>query len=179
MEANQHLTQELEFLKRRIRKLEALAGVREVFSEYSLYADLGQWDKVTALFSNDATLQITGYGNYAGVNYDGEFVSRDRIIKYYDEVTPEVLPKNKHNIIPKPIQFDDGGEFAFAYLIAYLVGADNQAGGIYEAILERQDNESWHFLKLRCVNTSKLSVADSIVGIEEFSRGLDFGFARP
>ena len=171
MESDDRLAQELEALKRRLSKIEALEGARGIFSEYSLYADLGQWNNVAALFSDHATLQIVGYGNYAGINYDGEFISRNRIIKYYDEVTPDVLPKNKHNIIPKIIIFDGSGEFRFAYLIAYLVGADNQAGGLYEVLLKRHNDDSWRFLKLRCVNTSNQSVADSIIGLPKFLEG--------
>lgn len=176
MNSNEQLVQELNSLKCRVQKMEALEGVRDVFTRYSLYADLGQWNKVSTLFSDDGILQIVGYGNYAGINYDGEFRSRSRIIEYYDEVLPDVLPKNKHNIIPKTIKFDNSDQFKYAYLIAYLVGADNQAGGVYEAVLERRSDQTWCFLKLRCVNASKLAVQESIVGIDKISEDLDAEF---
>lgn len=173
MKVHGRLDNDIEDLKYRVMKIESIESIHNVFSEYSLKMDLGLWGDVSTLFTSSAILEIAGYENYGGVNYDGTIVGRDSIAKYYDESTPDALPKNKHNIIPKPITFDNSGKFLTAYLVAYLVGADNQIGGLYEAALKRNTNDIWQFLKLRCVNTYKKSVAESILGIETFCEDLE------
>ena len=158
------LTEEQRDLSLRLRKLEGYEAIRNVFSEYSLRADCGRWNDVASLFSLNGVLKVSGYGNYGGVNYDGVFKTRLGIKKYYDSVTPSTLPKGKHNIIPKSIELNTSGTFWTAYMVAYLIGADNHAGGIYEAILTQCDDDSWRFLKLSCVNTLKKNVCDVLEG---------------
>ncbi|MGB2179414.1 MAG: nuclear transport factor 2 family protein [Porticoccaceae bacterium] len=173
MVIDKNLEDEIKDLRRRVMKIESIESIHSVFSEYSLKMDLGLWGEVSALFTKNAILEIVGYENYGGVDYDGIILGRDNIAKFYDESTPDTLPKNKHNIIPKPIKFDHSGNFLTAYLVAYLVGADNQIGGLYEAALKRSKTCAWRFLKLRCVNTYKKSVSESVIGHDTFFQNLE------
>ena len=152
----------------RLRKLEAYENIRAVFADYSLSADQGRWSDVASLFCINGALIVSGYGKYGGVDYDGVFSTRVGILQYYDTVMPDELPKSKHNIIPKNISLGTGSQNWTAYVVSYLIGADNHAGGIYEAFLREVDAGSWQFLKLSCVNTAKRNISDVIVGEAEF-----------
>ena len=158
-------TQELEA---RIESLETTVGIQRTLASYSVLVDLGRWEDVGNLFTEDATLEISGYGSLDGVDYDGIHKTRAAITAYYAGNNPGLVgpPLSKHNIIPGPIQDDGGGSAVF---IAYLLDMPpktpgNPGGGLYEARMKRQDDGSWKFAHLRIVATGTTRVAEAISG---------------
>lgn len=158
----------IEELEARLEALETTIGIQRVFASYSLLVDLGRWDEVGNLFTEDATLEIAGYGSLDGVDYDGVHRTRPAIIAYYagNNAGRAGPPRSKHNIIPGPIS--DGGDGS-AVLIAYLLETPprtpgNPGGGLYEARMKRQSDRTWKFAHLRIVATGETAVADAIAG---------------
>ena len=158
----------IEELEARIESLETTVGIQRVLAEYSVVVDMGLWEEVGKLFTEDATLEICGYGSLDGVDYDGVHKTRPAITAYYAGNNPGLVgpPKSKHNIIPGPIQDDGGGSAVF---IAYLLDMPprtpgNPGGGLYEARMKRQADGSWKFAHLRIVATATTRVAEAITG---------------
>uniref|UniRef100_UPI0035144FBA hypothetical protein n=1 Tax=Neptunomonas phycophila TaxID=1572645 RepID=UPI0035144FBA len=76
MVIDKNLEDEIKDLRRRVMKIESIESIHSVFSEYSLKMDLGLWGEVSALFTKNAILEIVGYENYGGVDYDGIILGR-------------------------------------------------------------------------------------------------------
>ncbi|HJN92328.1 MAG TPA: nuclear transport factor 2 family protein [Dehalococcoidia bacterium] len=157
-----------EELEARIESLETTVGIQRALASYSLLVDLGRWEDVGNLFTEDAILEIAGYGSLGGIDYDGVHRTRPAITAYYAGNSPGLVgpPRSKHNIIPGPISDDGGGSAVF---IAYLLETPprtrgNPGGGLYEARMRRQSDGTWKFAHLRIVATGETRVAEAISG---------------
>ncbi len=158
---------DLEQLAARLARLEAFEGAQHTLREYAVEIDCGHWDTVGGLFTEDARLEVVGYGSLEGVDYDGAWRGRQAIRDYYAGNNPDHVgpPRSKHNILQGPIQLDGDDELTMlAYFDMPPKTPGNPGGGVYEARLRREDDGRWRFAHLRIVSTGETPVLEAISG---------------
>ncbi len=132
------LARALEGLERRVRRLHAIAQIENLIGAYGYYLDKQRWDDFAALFAEDATLEISQRGVYAG---------RASIRRALELFGPEgVEPHHLHNHqqLQPLIHVSSDGRRAWARSRAFGQLGVYQGGGIWhgavyenEFVLER------------------------------------------
>ncbi|MFC1895962.1 nuclear transport factor 2 family protein [Thermodesulfobacteriota bacterium] len=156
----------IEELEARVERLEAIAGVERTLRDYAVLVDCGRWNEVTGLFTEDANLEVSGYGGLDGVDYDVTKSGRTTIRDYYAGNYRGVKgpPRTKHNIIAGPIEIEGNEAVAVAYLLDIPPATPgNPGGGIYELRMRRQADGRWRFATMRIVSTGKQTVSEALL----------------
>jgi hypothetical protein len=100
------LEAELASLEHEIELLEASKAVKRLQRAYGYYLDNGLVDEVAALFTEDATVEIAGFG---------VFIGKDRVAELYSALLGDGLGDgqlNDHIITQGVVNVDAGGETA-------------------------------------------------------------------
>ncbi len=151
----------IEELEQRVKYLEAVEGVRRTVYEYLLMHDIPNVvETLISLFTEDATLDISGYGE----SLEGRLVGREAIGGLYRRLESGGVFSGKHSTTNVHIEVD-GDE---ATVISYLdVGTGPKpgvapGGGIYQERLRREDDGRWRFVHKRIIGTGEQTVHDAI-----------------
>jgi len=151
----------IEELEKRVAYLEAVEGVRRTVYEYLLLHDIPNVvEDLICLFTEDATLDISGYGE----SLEGRLVGRDEIGGLYRRLDAGGVATGKHSTTNVHIEID-GDE---ATVISYLdVGTGPKpgvapGGGIYQERLRHEADGRWRFTHKRIIGTGEQTVHDAI-----------------
>jgi ketosteroid isomerase-like protein len=156
------LTEHVEKLEARIRELEAIEGVRATILRYALAHDRGQSEAVANLFTDDARLEIVGFGS----GLDTALSGREAIRKMYHAVDGRFdhNPPSKHVVTNCVISVAGNEAKAITYLDE-LGGPKTErgpGGSIYQDRLLYNSDGGWRFAHKRIVATSSQTVNDAL-----------------
>ena len=153
----------LEQLQDRVEYLEAVEGARRTIQEYLQLHDLpGRVEDLIRLFAEDATLEISGYGEAI----EGTLVGRQNIGDLYRRLEGQRQGPATGKHITTNIHIEIDGDEATA--ISYLgVGAPptdkGPGGGIYQERLRREPDGRWRFTKKRIIATDQIPINEALV----------------
>ena len=152
----------IERLESRIGELEAIEGVRSTILDYALAHDRGQSDAVADLFTQDARLDIAGYGEDLDTTVHG----RDAIRAMYTalDINYANNPPFKHMVTNCHVTVDGVDAVAITYLNE-LGGPKTDmgpGGGLYQDRLRLEADGRWRFAHKRSVATSTQTVNDAL-----------------
>lgn len=152
------LRDEIQRLTTRITELEALHAVRETLLNYTLCHDRGHSNELAALFTEDAKLDISGFGE----NLDTSLSGREAIRQMYQQIDGRSggPPPHKHAIANLRIAIDGDEATAHSYLLDWG-GAPTEhgpGGSMYHERLQRQPDGRWLIKHKRIVCTAELTV---------------------
>ena len=157
-------TQELKSLQAQVNaltsevgRLRDLEAIQRTIYDYCHYHDRGMSDAVANLFTEDATLEITGYGE----RLDTELRGREAIRAMYTRLDASWggPPPSKHVVTNSRIELD-GDE---AIVVTYLAygGERNEkgpGGSLYHERLRKEADGRWRFAHKRIVETTNVTV---------------------
>jgi len=140
------LEDRLATLEREVQRLEDTKAIKRLQRAYGYYLDAGLTDEITALFSDDATVEIGQSGVYVG---------RDSITEYYRYVLDGAAGPgrlNNHMIIQGVVNLADDGMTANGRWRAFMqLGEHGESAiwgdGPYENEYVKEDG-TWKFSKV-------------------------------
>ena len=157
----EELAKRVEALSREVERLSACGGVRATIMNYTLAHDRGQSDNVAALFTEDAVLEISGYGERLDTVLKGREAIRD-MYRALDG-KHDGPPAYKHVITNDRIEVDGDEAVAITYLDWGGPPTDRgPGGGLYHERLRRCEDGRWRFAHKRIVSTSSQTVDAAI-----------------
>lgn len=159
--AVEELSRRVEELTDEVARLKATEGVRATILDYTLAHDRGQSDLVASLFTEDAMLDISGYGE----NLDTVLKGRDAIRDMYRALDAKHVgpPPFKHVITNNRIEIEGNEAIAITYLDWGGPPSDEgPGGGLYHERLKRCADGRWRFTHKRIVCTSSQTVDAAI-----------------
>ncbi len=152
------LREEVVCLSSRLQKLEAVQAVRQTLLDYTHYHDLGRSRELAQLFTEDAVLDISGYGE----DLDTAITGRDAILDMYArlDARSDGPPPYKHAITNLRIEVDGEQAVASSYLLDWGGDATDRGpgGSVYRERLERQNDGRWLIKHKRIVCTAAMTV---------------------
>ena len=158
LEALHLLQKEIGRLTARVHELEAVQAVRDTLLDYTLYHDRGWSRELAELFTEDATLDIAGFG----VGLDTSISGRAAIREMYAQIDArsDGPPPYKHGITNLRIGVSEDEATASSYLLDWGGEATDQGpgGGMYRDRLVRQPDGRWLIKHKRIVSTAGLTV---------------------
>lgn len=160
-ETVEELSVRVEALTREIEHLRAAEGIRTTIMNYTLAHDRGQSDLVADLFTEDATLEISGYGE----RLDTVLTGREAIRDMYRALDGkhDGPPPYKHVVTNNRIEIDGDDAIAITYLDWGGPPTDQgPGGGLYHERLKRCPDGRWRFSHKRIVCTSSQTVDAAI-----------------
>ncbi|MEJ0039340.1 MAG: nuclear transport factor 2 family protein [Gammaproteobacteria bacterium] len=126
-------------LELRVERLKAVDDVERLNAQYGFYVDKSMQDAISALFTENATLEILGRG---------VFIGRDRIYEYMRRLgAPQVGTLFNHMQLGPVVHISDDGQSArIRVRLLVMFGQDGRAAqwgeGIYENTFVK-DNGVW------------------------------------
>ena len=152
----------IEALETRIRELESTEAVRRTIIDYAIAHDRGMSDTVADLFTEDAALDIAGYGP----DLDTTIHGRDAIRAMYRALDEKYDndPPFKHMITNCQISIDGDEAVAVTYLAEWGGPKTDEGpgGGLYQDRLRREPGGVWRFAHKRIIATSKQTVDQAL-----------------
>ncbi|MBT3623082.1 MAG: nuclear transport factor 2 family protein [Gammaproteobacteria bacterium] len=152
------LREEVARLSSRVQDLEAGYAVRETLLDYAHFHDRGLSDELAELFTEDAVLDISGFG--AGL--DTSITGREAIREMYAQIDArsDGPPPYKHAITNLRIEVDGDQAVTSSYLMDWGGAATDRGpgGGMYRERLERQIDGRWLIKHKRIASTAELTV---------------------
>lgn len=149
-------------LEARIQELEAIEGVRSTILSYALAHDRGQSDKVADLFTEQARLDIVGYGPDLDTTIEG----REGIRAMYTALDAKFdnNPPFKHMVTNRHVTLEGESAVAVTYLHAWggPKTETGPGGGLYHDRLRHESDGQWRFAHKRIISISTQTVGDSI-----------------
>ena len=152
-------------LEARIQELEAMEAVRTTILNYALAHDRGQSDVVADLFTEEAVLDIAGYGP----DLDTSIKGREGIRAMYTALDAKYRnnPPFKHMITNCHITIEghDGNEAVAVTYLAEWGGPKTDSGpggGLYHDRLRLEDDGQWRFAHKRIISTSTQTIDDAL-----------------
>ena len=155
----------VEKLEARVKELEAYEGVRRTVADYLLFHDLPDMaDQLIALFAEDATLEISGYGEAI----EGTLVGREAIGGLYGGIHEpgRPPPTYKHVTTNLRVTLDGDDEAVVTHYLLEMGGPQTEqgpGGGLYQERLRREADGRWRFTKKRIIATSHQSVHEALI----------------
>lgn len=152
------LREEIARLSSRLEELEAVQAVRETLLNYAHYHDRGLSVQLAALFTEDAVLDISGFGDDLDTSINGRAAIADMYAKL--DARSEGPPPYKHAITNLRIEVDGDQAVASSYLLDWGGAATSRGpgGSMYRERLERQSDGRWLIKHKRIVCTAGLTV---------------------
>lgn len=160
-ETVEELSKRVETLTREIERLRAAEGIRTTIMNYTLAHDRGQSDMVADLFTEDAKLEISGYGE----RLDTVLQGREAIRNMYRTLDSKYdgPPPFKHVVTNNRIDIEGDEAIAITYLDWGGPPTDEgPGGGLYHERLKLCDDGHWRFSHKRIVCTSSQTVDAAI-----------------
>ncbi|MGI9328402.1 MAG: nuclear transport factor 2 family protein [Pseudomonadales bacterium] len=152
------LREQVAQLSFRLQNLEAVQAVRNTLLDYSHLHDRGLSSELSELFTADAVLNISGYGE----DLDTTITGRDAIRDMYAQLDARSNgpPPYKHAITNLRIEVDREQAVASSYLLDWGGEATDRGpgGSMYRDRLERQGDGRWLIKHKRIVCTATLTV---------------------
>ena len=154
-------------LAARLRRLEDELAVRDAFTRYHYFYDMGDTDAIAALFAQDAIL----------VNPRGTYIGRDQVRANYQFLVDRPGPVFHYatNVLVRVS--DDGGEAwltAFLWLVYTIKTAEAvadprepSAGGGSYAIRWRKVDGAWLISESRLTLNYRVGFAPAAVGLRQ------------
>jgi SnoaL-like protein len=136
-------------LELKLQRLRAVDEVENLQSAYGYYADMSMQDATSALFTENATLEILGRG---------VFIGKDRIYEYMRRLgAPQVGSLFNHMQLGPVVHISDDGQSAqIRVRLLVMFGQDGRAAqwgeGIYENTFVK-DNGVWKYNNLHGYQT--------------------------
>ena len=154
----ERLRAELDALSARLDELQAVQAVRNVLIDYTLYHDRGLSRELAELFTNDAVLDIAGFG----ADLDTSITGRNAIREMYQQIDARSSgpPPHKHAITNLRIDVQGDGAIASSYLLDWggAPTAAGPGGSIYHDRLEKQSDGRWLIKHKRIICTAEITV---------------------
>ena len=154
----------IEEMEARLKELEAYEAIRNTIADYLFFMDQpGTGEDIIGLFTEDAVLEISGYGEAIEGTLDG----RDAIAGLYRRIKPPDGPPGagKHITTNLRITLDGENEAVATQYLA--IGGDptdkGPGGGIYQERLRLEPDGRWRFTKKRIITTVERSVTEAFV----------------
>jgi hypothetical protein len=149
------MVDELEDLRARVQRCEAIEACRGRFNEYLYYLDGGHLDSLISLFSDESRLELKNFP--PGTGRDIDYTGLNEIRKLYSAFIGEGARHHSANVSVVLNQAGDSAE-----MIAYFQTAIEYAltGGIYELELEPY-GATWQIQRMRISSTWGWSVPHS------------------
>ena len=157
----EELSARVETLTLEIKQLLAAEGIRTTIMNYTLDHDRGQSDMVADLFTEDAKLEISGYGERLDTTLQG----RASIREMYRALNSKHggPPPFKHVVTNNRIDIDGNEAIAITYLDWGGAPTDQgPGGGLYHERLKLCSDGRWRFSHKRIVCTSSQTVDAAI-----------------
>lgn len=151
----------IEELERRVAYLEAVEGVRRTVLEYLLLHDIpGVVEDLIRLFTEDAVLEISGYGEAL----EGVLEGREAIGGLYRRLDAGGVASGKHTTTNIHIEVDGDEATVISYLAVGAEATPGKApgGGIYQERLRRESDGRWRFTRKRIIGTGEQTVHAAI-----------------
>jgi len=156
---------EIDKLNLRVAELDAKQAVRQTVLDYVVYHDRGLSDQLADLFTDDALLEISGFGDDLDTRVEG----REAIRAMYRQVDARSAgpPPYKHAITNLRIEIQGDEAVASSYLLDWGGGAgENGPGGsMYHERLVKQADGRWRIRRKRIVSTANLTV-DAVLSVD-------------
>ena len=136
-------------LELRVERLKAVDDVERLNAQYGFYVDKSMQDAISALFTENATLEILGRG---------VFIGKDRIYEYMRRLgAPQVGSLFNHMQLGPVVHISDDGQSAqIRVRLLVMFGQDGRAAqwgeGIYENTFVK-DNGVWKYNNLHGYQT--------------------------
>ncbi len=146
---------EIEDLRTRVQRIEAIEACRARFNEYLYYLDAGHLEDLLGLFADDARLELQNFP--PGSGGDLRYTGPDEIRGLYKAFVGEGARHHSANVSVVPSEALDRVELT-AYFHTCLEYA--LTGGIYEAQLQPR-GEAWQIVRIRISSTWGWSVPHS------------------
>ena len=152
------LQKEVARLTARVHELEAVQAVRDTLLDYTLYHDRGWSRELAELFTDDAVLDIAGYGPGLDTSISGRAAIREMYAQL--DARSDGPPPYKHGITNLRIEVSGDEAVASSYLLDWGGEATDQGpgGGMYRERLARQADGRWLIKHKRIVSTARLTV---------------------
>ena len=159
------LREEVDRLGARLNELDAVHAVRETLLDYVLYHDRGLSDELAALFTADAVLDISGFGDDLDTKIEGREAIRDMYRQL--DARSDGPPPYKHAITNLRIEIQGEQALASSYLLDWGGAATEQGpgGSMYHERLLKQTDGRWLIKHKRIVCTANLTV-DAVLSVE-------------
>lgn len=159
------LRDELARLSARVLELEAVQAVRETLLDYAHYHDRGLSSELAMLFTEDAVLDISGYGT----GLDTSITGREAIREMYAQIDArsDGPPPYKHVITNLRIDVDGDQAVTSSYLMDWGGAATDRGpgGGMYRERLERQTDGRW-LIKHKCIASTAELTVDAVSSLQ-------------
>jgi hypothetical protein len=136
-------------LELRVERIKAIDDVERLNAQYGFYVDKSMQDAISALFTENATLEILGRG---------VFIGKDRIYEYMRRLgAPQVGSLFNHMQLGPVVHISDDGQSAqIRVRLLVMFGQDGRAAqwgeGIYENTFVK-DNGVWKYNNLHGYQT--------------------------
>jgi ketosteroid isomerase-like protein len=152
------LREEVARLTSRLQNLEAVQAVRNTLLDYVHYHDRGLSSELAELFTEDAVLDISGFGDDLDISISGRAAIREMYARL--DARSDGPPPYKHAITNLRIEVDGEQAVASSYLLDWGGAATDRGpgGSMYRERLERQDDGRWLIRHKRIVCTAELTV---------------------
>jgi len=163
------MTETMEHLEARLRRLEDLEAIRHTWRDYCLRLDCGDWPALADVFTADAALEMDGLAHLAP-GLDGRYEGRRAIIDDFyrragtGELRGGAEPLFATGHISTNMQIDLQGDEATT--VAYffeIVANDRVLIGTYQHRLRREPDR-WRFTFLRIAVRYRARLETSDVG---------------
>jgi len=159
---SEDLENRLEALEARIVELESIEGVRAAILQYAHVHDRGMSDAVADLFTDDAVLDITGYGE----QFDTSLTGQDAIRAMYNRLDARhnFNPPFKHMLTNCQITVEGDEAVAITYLDEWGGPQTDKGpgGGLYHDRLRKEDDGQWRFSHKRIISVSEQTVDEAV-----------------
>jgi ketosteroid isomerase-like protein len=152
------LRDEIAQLSSRLQELEAVNAVRETLLDYAHCHDRGLSGELAELFTEDAVLDISGFGDDLDTSISGRVAILDMYAQL--DARSDGPPPYKHVITNLRIEVDGEQAVASSYLMDWGGAATDRGpgGSMYREQLERQSDGRWLIKHKRIVCTAELTV---------------------
>ena len=161
MASVEELQAQVQLLTDKLEKLQTVSDIRQTIYDYAFFHDRGWSDAVADMFTEDAKLDIVGYGEDLDISLQG----REAIREMYTRLDARWggPPPSKH--VVNTVQIDADGDEAL--VITYLNVGDKPTdkgpgGGLYHHRLRRGADGRWRFAHKRIVATSQITVDEAV-----------------
>ena len=152
----------IEEMEARLKELEAYEAIRNTIADYLFFMDQpGTAEDIIGLFTEDAILEISGYGEAI----EGTLEGRDAIAGLYRGIKPPDGPPGPGKHITTNLRIKLEGEKEAVATQYLAIGGDatekGPGGGIYQERLRREADGRWRFTKKRIITTVERTVTEA------------------
>ena len=158
------LREEVARLSLRVQELDAAHAVRATLLDYAHYHDRGLSSELAELFTEDAVLDISGFGDGLDTSISGRKAIREMYAQI--DARSDGPPPYKHAITNLRIEVDGDQAVTSSYLMDWGGAATDHGpgGGMYRDRLVRQANGRW-LIKHKCIASTAEQTVDAVVSL--------------